>query len=120
MSGQKYACINLDSTIEKYGVILILHRLVQLGWIKLNHSGAIWLTVLFEFGTVFWWLSIIGTVRLFSQVVTVLFYALAFRVIENTYHRKYSYQLLWHDFYNNRSLLIHSTSMRFCKSHNFR
>ena len=57
---------------------LILTRLAQLGWIKLSRSGAIWLTGLFTFGTVYWWLSVLGTAGFFSQDVTILFCALAF------------------------------------------
>jgi hypothetical protein len=59
-------------------VYLILHRLIQSGWIKLSHSGAIWLTALFSFGTMYWWLSILSKIWFFSQIVTVLFCALAF------------------------------------------
>lgn len=63
------------STVIMY---LILVRMSHLGWIKLSQSGAIWLTVLFAFGTVNWWLSVLGTAGFFSQVVTVLFCGLAF------------------------------------------
>jgi hypothetical protein len=66
------------SALAAVSVYLIFYRLRNLGWIKLSLSGAIWLTVLFAFGTVYWWLSIVGTVGAFSQVVTVLFIALAF------------------------------------------
>ncbi len=59
-------------------VFLILHQLIKLGWIKLSHSEAIWLTVLFSFGTMFWWLSIDSRAWFFSQVVTVLCSALTF------------------------------------------
>jgi hypothetical protein len=59
-------------------IYLILHRLIQSGWIKLSHSGAIWLTALFSFGTNYWMLSIDSRVWFFSQVVTVLFSGLAF------------------------------------------
>jgi hypothetical protein len=68
------------SALSAVMVYLILERLKQLGWIKLSQAGAIWLTVLFEFGTVFWWLSILGTAGPFSQVVTVFFCALAFLI----------------------------------------
>jgi hypothetical protein len=64
-------------------VYLILQRLIQSGWIKLTHSGAIWLTALFSFGTMYWWLSILSKVWFFSQVVTVLFCALAFLAAVN-------------------------------------
>jgi hypothetical protein len=66
------------SSMTAVTIYLIFHRLIKLGWIKLNQGGAIWLTALFAFGTVYWWLSIVGTVGAFSQVVTVLFCALAF------------------------------------------
>ncbi len=66
------------SALAAVSMYLIFYRLINLGWIKLSRSGAIWLTVLFAFGTVYWWLSIVGTVGAFSQVVTVLFCALAF------------------------------------------
>jgi len=35
-------------------IYLILHQLIKSGWIKLSHSGAIWLTALFAFGTNYW------------------------------------------------------------------
>jgi hypothetical protein len=59
-------------------VYLILIQLKQLQWIKLSRSGVVWLTALFSFGTVYWWLSILGSDSFFSQGVTVLFCAFAF------------------------------------------
>jgi hypothetical protein len=59
-------------------VYLILHRLIQSSWIKLSYSGAIWLTALFSFGTMYWFLSIDSRLWYISQVVTVLFSGLAF------------------------------------------
>jgi hypothetical protein len=59
-------------------VYLILHSLIESGWIKLNRSGAIWLTALFSFGTMYWFLSIDSRKWYFGQVVTVLFCGLAF------------------------------------------
>jgi hypothetical protein len=59
-------------------IYLILNQLIQSGWIKLSLTGAIWLTALFSFGTMYWWLSIDSRVWFFSQVVTVLFSGLAF------------------------------------------
>jgi len=59
-------------------VYLILLRMIQSGWIKFSHSGAIWLTALFSFGTMYWFLSIDSRVWFISQVVTVLFSGLAF------------------------------------------
>jgi len=58
-------------------VYLLLHQLIQSGWIKLSHSGAIWLTALFSFGTMYWFLSIDSRVWFLSQVVTVFFSGLA-------------------------------------------
>ncbi|MGD0750965.1 MAG: hypothetical protein ABSA23_06105 [Anaerolineales bacterium] len=59
-------------------VYLILHSLIHAGWIKLSRSGAIWLTALFSFGTMYWYLSIDSRKWYFAQVVTVLFCGLAF------------------------------------------
>jgi hypothetical protein len=59
-------------------IYLILHQLIQSGWVKLSHSGAIWLTVLFSFGTMYWFLSIDSRLWYFAQVVTVLSSGLAF------------------------------------------
>ncbi len=59
-------------------IYLILHRLITSGWIKLSHSGAIWLTALFSFGTMYWMLSTDSSEWYFSQVVTVLLCGLAF------------------------------------------
>jgi hypothetical protein len=59
-------------------VYLILHQLIRSGWIKLSSTGAIWLTALFSFGTMYLMLSIDNRLWFFSQVVTVLFSGLAF------------------------------------------
>ncbi len=59
-------------------VYLIQHRLIKSGWIKLSNSGAIWLTALFSFGSMYWFLSMDSRLWYMSQVVTVLFSALAF------------------------------------------
>jgi len=59
-------------------IYLILHRMIQTGWAKLSHSGAIWLTALFSFGTMYWFLSIDSRIWYISQVVTVLCIGLAF------------------------------------------
>jgi hypothetical protein len=59
-------------------VYLILDSLIRSGWIKLSRSGAIWLTALFSFGTMYWFLSIDSRLWYFSQVITVLFSGLAF------------------------------------------
>jgi hypothetical protein len=57
---------------------LILYQLIHSGWVRLSHSGAIWLTALFSFGTMYWFLSIDSRLWYFSQVATVLFVGLAF------------------------------------------
>jgi hypothetical protein len=59
-------------------VYLILHQLIHSVWIKLSQPGAIWLTALFSFGSMYWFLSIDSRLWYFSQVVTVLFSGLAF------------------------------------------
>ena len=59
-------------------IYLVMDQLIRLGWIKLSRSGAVWLTALFGFGTVFWWLSIHVSAGFLCQVVTVLACALAF------------------------------------------
>jgi len=59
-------------------VYLILDQLIQSGWVKISRSGAVWLTALFSFGSMYWFLSIDSRLWYFSQVVTVLFSGLAF------------------------------------------
>jgi len=59
-------------------VYLILNHLIQSSWIKLSHRSAIWLTALFSFGTMYWFLSIDSRLWFCSQVVTVLLSGLAF------------------------------------------
>ena len=59
-------------------IYLILYQLIRSGWIQLSRSSAIWLTALFSFGTVYWWLSINTGESFFSQIVTVFFIGLAF------------------------------------------
>ena len=59
-------------------IYLILDQLIRLGWVKLSRSGAIWLTSLFSFGTVFWWLSIHVSAGFLCHVVSVLACGLAF------------------------------------------
>ena len=59
-------------------IYLILHQMIHLGWTKLSHTGAAWLTALFSFGTMYWWLSMDSRVWFFAQVVTVLCSGLAF------------------------------------------
>jgi hypothetical protein len=66
-------------------IYLVLDQLIRLGWIKLSRSGAIWLTSLFAFGTVFWWLCIHVTAGFLCQVVTVLTCGLAFLSVLKKY-----------------------------------
>ncbi len=47
------------------------------GLTRLNHAGVIWLTVLFGVGTVFWVMTVQGSVWNFAQVSAVLFVAIA-------------------------------------------
>ena len=61
-------------------IYCILYRLISLSWIKITGTNAIWLLLLFSFGTPIWWLSMDSRVWFFSQVVTVLFCSLAFLV----------------------------------------
>jgi len=57
---------------------MILQELIHLGWIKLTRSGSIWLTTLLSFGTPYVFVSIDNRSPFFTQVVAVLFCALAF------------------------------------------
>ena len=66
-------------------VYLILNQLIQFGWIKISRSSAAWLTALFSFGTVIWWLSFVAGPSFYSQVVTILFYGLAFLAVLKKY-----------------------------------
>ncbi len=66
-------------------IYLVIDQLIRLGWIKLSRSGAIWLTALFAFGTVYWWLSIHVADGFLCQVVTVLACGLAFLSVLRKY-----------------------------------
>jgi hypothetical protein len=63
------------AAVTVFSIVLTMRKL---DWIRLSRSGAVWLACLLAFGTVFWWLAILGTGGSFSQVVTVLFCGLAF------------------------------------------
>jgi hypothetical protein len=58
-------------------VFLILEKMRQRGWIKLNTTSNLWLAVLFGFSTPYWQIAVSGEVWYINQVVTVAFVALA-------------------------------------------
>jgi hypothetical protein len=62
----------------------ILESLARNGLTRLNHSGNLWLTVLLAFGTVHWYMSLVGHVWYISQIVTVSFAALAVLLVLET------------------------------------
>jgi hypothetical protein len=72
----------------------ILELLARNRLINLNHAGNLWLTVLFAFGSVHWYMSLVGKVWYLSQIVTVTFAALAVFLL---------------DFIGNKELVIAST-----------
>jgi len=59
-------------------VYLILHQLIHSVWIKLSQPGAIWLTLYFHLGSMYWFLSIDSRLWYSVKCVTVLFSGLAF------------------------------------------
>ena len=65
------------SAINGVLVLLILKKLVQRKWINLSGQGMFWLVVLFLFGTPHLWVGISGRGWYVSQILTVLFLALA-------------------------------------------
>jgi hypothetical protein len=66
-------------------IYLIIDQLIRLGWSKLSRSGVVWLTALFAFGTVYWWLSVHVADGFLCQVVTVLACGLAFLSVLKRY-----------------------------------
>jgi hypothetical protein len=62
----------------------ILGALTRNGLTRLSHAGNLWLTVLFAFGTVHWYMSLVGHVWYLSQIVTVTFAALAVLLVLET------------------------------------
>jgi hypothetical protein len=58
-------------------VFIILEMIAARGWTRLSTGGNLWLTALFGFGTVHFYLSIVGKMWFMSQTVTVTFLALA-------------------------------------------
>jgi len=58
-------------------IFVILQSMSSRGWTKLSRGGNLWLTALFGFGTVHFYLSIVGKMWFMSQTVTVTFIALA-------------------------------------------
>ena len=65
------------SAINGVLVLLILKQLVQRKWIHLSRNGMFWLVVVFLFGTPHLWVGISGRGWYVSQILTVLFLALA-------------------------------------------
>lgn len=65
------------SAINGVLVLLILKQLVQRKWINLSRNGMFWLVVVFLFGTPHLWVGISGRGWYVSQILTVLFLALA-------------------------------------------
>ncbi len=62
----------------------ILGSLARNGLTRLSHAGNLWLTVLFAFGTVHWYMSLVGHVWYLSQIVTVTFATLAVLLVLET------------------------------------
>ncbi|MCC6146757.1 MAG: hypothetical protein IT308_04245 [Anaerolineaceae bacterium] len=58
-------------------IFIILELMSARGWTRLSTGGNLWLTALFGFGTVHFYLSIVGKIWFMSQTVTVTFLALA-------------------------------------------
>jgi len=58
-------------------VFLLLDGLSQRRWTTLSQAENLWLTALFAFGTVNWWMSTTGSVWYVDQVTTSTFIALA-------------------------------------------
>lgn len=56
---------------------LLIRALATRGWSKLGRRGALWLTVLFGWGSVHWYMSTLGSVWFVSQLSTVTFVLLA-------------------------------------------
>jgi hypothetical protein len=67
----------LFASINSMIVFLILDRLRNLEWIKLNRSDSLWLVVLFTFGTPHFYMGIIGMEWQISKVLAVTFLALS-------------------------------------------
>ncbi len=65
------------SAINGVLVLLILEQLVRHRWINLSKNGMFWLVVVFLFGTPHLWVGISGRGWYVSQILTVLFLALA-------------------------------------------
>jgi len=65
------------SAINGVLVYLILKQLAQRKWIELSKNGIFWLIVIFLFGTPHLWVGISGRGWFVSQILTVLFLALA-------------------------------------------
>ncbi len=65
-------------------VYAILELLARNKLTSLDQAGNLWLTVLFAFGSVHWYMSLVGHVWYLSQIVTVAFAALAVLLLLET------------------------------------
>ncbi len=58
-------------------IFMILQEASRRDWIKLRVSDNLWLTLMFAFGSVHWYIAIIGKMWFMSQIVTITFLAIA-------------------------------------------
>ncbi len=58
-------------------IFMILQEVSRRNWSKLRTSDNLWLTLMFAFGSVHWYIAIIGKMWFMSQIVTVTFLAIA-------------------------------------------
>lgn len=65
------------SAINTLLVFLVLDQFIHRQWIKLSHNSALWLVLLFAFGTPHLWVGISGRFWFVSQILTVTFLGLA-------------------------------------------
>ena len=65
------------SAINTLLVFLVFDQLIRRQWIKLSRNSALWLVLLFAFGTPHLWVGISGRFWFVSQILTVTFLSLA-------------------------------------------
>lgn len=65
------------SAINTLLVFLVFDQLIRRQWIKLSRNSALWLALLFAFGTPHLWVGISGRFWFVSQILTVTFLGLA-------------------------------------------
>jgi hypothetical protein len=58
-------------------IFWLLESAAKQGLFSISRNANLWITAVFAFGTCFWWLSVMGRVWFLSQILTVLFTALA-------------------------------------------